>query len=164
MHEKQYVLGFAFSKESGEVALILKNRPAWQQGRLNGIGGKIEPGERLQDAMVREFSEETGVATTTEEWTLFGDILEPEATVYMFRVDLEAERFSQLSSMTDETVMCIHPTDPTLVKYALPNVPGLIAMAAPGENWARGYMSLSATRDAHRKRQLLLSLPVAEEV
>jgi 8-oxo-dGTP pyrophosphatase MutT (NUDIX family) len=28
-----------------EVLLIEKQKPAWQRGKLNGVGGKIEPGE-----------------------------------------------------------------------------------------------------------------------
>lgn len=54
-----FVVGFAH--DGNRVALIRKNRPADQAGKLNGIGGKIEPGEASYDAMVREFMEETGV-------------------------------------------------------------------------------------------------------
>ena len=57
-----YVLGFAFTTD-GRVALIQKKRPAWQAGRLNGIGGKVEGTEHSAAAMVREFREETGVDT-----------------------------------------------------------------------------------------------------
>ena len=55
----KYVLGFAFDRDHNTV-LIRKARPAWQKGRLNGIGGHIEAGETPHDAMVREFREETG--------------------------------------------------------------------------------------------------------
>ena len=53
-----YVCGFLFSPDRGRVLLIRKRRPAWQAGKLNGIGGKIEPGETTADAMRREFREE----------------------------------------------------------------------------------------------------------
>lgn len=57
----QYVCGFAFSSQDPvEVLLIHKQRPEWQQGKLNGIGGHIEFGEGPHEAMVREFREETG--------------------------------------------------------------------------------------------------------
>ena len=51
-----------------------KNKPHWQEGHLNGIGGKIEEGELPIDAMQREYEEEvvtpTGVdlEIKTEDW------------------------------------------------------------------------------------------------
>lgn len=55
----KYVVGFLISNHS-DVALIRKQRPEWQRGFLNGIGGHIEKGESAHDAMRREFEEETG--------------------------------------------------------------------------------------------------------
>lgn len=65
----QYVLGFAFNPQLTEVVLIEKNKPDWQKGFLNGVGGKVEEGETDFEAMVREFEEETGIRT--EEWKYF---------------------------------------------------------------------------------------------
>jgi 8-oxo-dGTP diphosphatase len=53
-----YACGFLFSLDRGRVLLIRKRRPAWQAGKLNGVGGKIEPGESPPQAMRREFREE----------------------------------------------------------------------------------------------------------
>lgn len=58
----EYVAGLLFSEDAREVALIRKLKPAWQAGRLNAIGGKIEPGETPAAAMAREFDEEAGVS------------------------------------------------------------------------------------------------------
>lgn len=55
----------------GRVALVEKNRPEWQKGRMNGIGGHIEEGEAPWDAMVREFWEETGCRTEQLRWKNF---------------------------------------------------------------------------------------------
>jgi 8-oxo-dGTP diphosphatase len=55
-----------FSPDRSRVLLIRKRRPAWQAGRLNGVGGKIEPGEAPADAMRREFREEA--ALDTDAW------------------------------------------------------------------------------------------------
>ena len=56
------VLGFYFSHDRQRVLLIEKNRPAWQKGKLNGIGGKIKfTNEPPGIAMIREFREEAGI-------------------------------------------------------------------------------------------------------
>ena len=62
--KKTYVAGFLFSPDRSRVLLIRKNRPAWQAGKLNGLGGKIEPGETPPQAMRREFREEQGGGDT----------------------------------------------------------------------------------------------------
>ncbi|MEG3175831.1 NUDIX domain-containing protein [Sphingomonas sp. RB3P16] len=59
-----YVAGFLFSADRNWLALIRKQKPKWQVGKLNGIGGKIEPGETPLAAMIREFAEEGGVVVT----------------------------------------------------------------------------------------------------
>lgn len=56
---RRYVLGFVFDSGYHNVLLICKDRPSWQAGRLNGLGGKIEEGESPARAMERELREET---------------------------------------------------------------------------------------------------------
>jgi 8-oxo-dGTP diphosphatase len=65
---QQFVVGFAFN-ELERVLLVEKKRPDWQKGLLNGIGGKIEPGETPAEAMDRECLEETGLRL---KWTEVG--------------------------------------------------------------------------------------------
>jgi len=67
---KRYVVGFMFDEHGGHIALVRKNRPDWQRGMLNGIGGKVEYGEIPINAMKREFLEETGV--DCDEWESVG--------------------------------------------------------------------------------------------
>lgn len=57
----RYSIGFLFSHEGLGLAMVRKNKPSWQAGKLNGIGGKIEEGETPLQAMHREFLEEAGV-------------------------------------------------------------------------------------------------------
>ncbi len=67
----QYTLGFYFDESFKHVALIRKDHPEWQAGKLNGIGGKIED-ETMLEAMSREFKEEAGLDVPTHQWKNFG--------------------------------------------------------------------------------------------
>lgn len=61
-----YCVGFMFNEKETDVLLIEKQKPDWQRGKFNGIGGKVEVGETSSQAMKREFIEETGV--DTDKW------------------------------------------------------------------------------------------------
>lgn len=52
-------VGFAIDFDGRNVLLVQKTHPDWQAGKFNGIGGKVENGEMVGAAMVREFKEET---------------------------------------------------------------------------------------------------------
>jgi 8-oxo-dGTP pyrophosphatase MutT (NUDIX family) len=75
---QNYVLGFLFSHNRDRVVLIRKSIPNtnhplhWMDGLLNGIGGKVEPGEMIFPAMRREFIEETGL--DVDPWRYCGKI------------------------------------------------------------------------------------------
>lgn len=103
-----YVVGFMFSPDEQFVLLIRKNRPAWQAGLLNGIGGKIEDGETPRYAMVREFYEEAGFHTNEEDWEIAGRIEGRESRVYILRTF--SENYRHFQSMTDEKIS-IYLTD-----------------------------------------------------
>lgn len=94
---KHWVVGFVFKNRS-EVALVTKNRPEWQKGRLNGVGGKIEEGETSVEAMRREFKEEAGADIA--EWREFALLKEKPGDVKF----LVAHGDYALTSMTDEPV------------------------------------------------------------
>lgn len=79
---KRYVLGFMFSDHGSLVAVIRKQKPEWQKGKLNGIGGKIENGEAPLQAMVREFKEETGFMQT--DWFVCGTMTGKDWIVHCF--------------------------------------------------------------------------------
>lgn len=67
---KEYVVGFLFSKYE-HVILIKKQKPEWQKGKWNGVGGKIEAGESPLAAMIREFKEETDIDFTDWQYSGF---------------------------------------------------------------------------------------------
>ena len=96
---KYYVLGFLFDEEKKRVALIKKNRPEWQAGFFNGIGGKVEKGETGEEAMTREFEEEAGVTVTDWNLMCIMDNVDWVCLCYCSTGDL-----SKLKSLTDEEV------------------------------------------------------------
>lgn len=125
--KKRYVVGFLFwggdQMFGDQVALIRKNRPEWQAGKLNGIGGKIEPGEKPLEAMVREFREETGEIVT--DWRHFATMEGNNSEIFCFTAT--AMGFMdrpELQPLTDEVPFwCPVIASPTA--FASPRVPNL---------------------------------------
>lgn len=55
---KEYVVTFLFTTSMDKVWMVEKQKPEWQKGCLNGIGGKIEKDELPKEAAIRELKEE----------------------------------------------------------------------------------------------------------
>lgn len=126
MFMKKYVAGFLFSQDRTKVALIRKNKPEWQEGKLNGIGGKIEPFEHELDAMEREFREETGVSVKSYFWNLFASIQGEDYVCHFFRA-FDDSVFG-VKSMEEEQVCVLAVNE--LHNYAhIPNLKWLIPLA-----------------------------------
>ncbi len=100
-----YVLGFYFSTDRKSVVLIKKNRPVDFNGKINGVGGKIEKDESPYDAMVREFREETGLVVT--DWKHYAQLQGDVYNVHVFK------SFGNLEpkSITDEIVSRFNVVD-----------------------------------------------------
>jgi 8-oxo-dGTP diphosphatase len=98
----EYVNGFMFNESTRSVLFIQKNRPDFQKGKWNGIGGKVEPGEQPIDAMVREFREETGVQSAPEDWTSCIHLEQPAYRVHFYRCFVDS--FPAYRTVTDEVV------------------------------------------------------------
>jgi 8-oxo-dGTP diphosphatase len=84
---QEYVAGLALS-ESHQLLLVRKKRPEWQRGLLNAVGGKIEDGETPEQAMAREFLEETGYSVSQSQFRCFCVERHPEYEVHFFRTTL----------------------------------------------------------------------------
>ncbi len=122
----EYVVGFLFGPSDKAVALIRKNRPDWQKGLLNGIGGKIEPGESPYNAMVREFKEETGLFLGLG-WTRFACLKTNHDSLVYFFFNRSKEIYG-IESKTDEHVD-IYSARNFARHGSLPNLSWLIPMA-----------------------------------
>jgi len=117
----EVVLGFLFDGK-GNVALIKKDSPAWQNGRLNGIGGKIERGETPVQAMTREFREEAGAEVLS--WRQFCVMTGDGYCMHCFT----AREKVKINPNTDEGVIGWYSVN-NLPANILPNARFLIPMA-----------------------------------
>jgi 8-oxo-dGTP diphosphatase len=70
-----------FLLRDGEVLLIRKKK-GFGAGKINGVGGRVEPGERPEEAAVREVFEEVGVRVRS---------LEPAGTLEFYSIDSEPD-------------------------------------------------------------------------
>ena len=126
----EYTAGFMFSEDHKQVALIVKNRPKWQAGLANGIGGHLEPRESPFNCMIREFKEETGVLHIN--WRPFitlcvvgQDGEEKGAIVHFFQT---VGDLSELQTTTDEGIVTCQVDH--LPHNIVPNLKWLIPLAA----------------------------------
>jgi 8-oxo-dGTP diphosphatase len=123
-----YVLGVIYDINRGYVLLIEKSKPDWQAGKLNGVGGKIEPGETPLEAMVRETDEETGLTVT--EWRHYATLRfngHDRVFVYDANHSFNNVRWARLPG---EEKLFIVGTDRIRrgYSYALPNLAWLVSM------------------------------------
>lgn len=121
----KYVLGFLFN-DNGEILLIMKNRPPFLKGMINGIGGKTEPGEETIDALIREYREETGLDVSQATWINFANMVFEDATVECFCA--HKYDFSEYRTLTDERIFIANSLSYKVIKHP-ENLPILIEMA-----------------------------------
>lgn len=80
-------LVFIFKKVDGEYKILLgkKNKPGKPiHGRYNGLGGKCEAGENVEDCAVREVAEEARVKISKEQLKKVGQITNQNMFVDVF--------------------------------------------------------------------------------
>jgi len=113
---KKYVLGFIICTEMKTVLLIEKIKPAFQNGYLNGIGGKVEQGEDLIDAMVRETKEECDLDIPSVNWTPFCTMICKEGStdgisdswsIACFIVNISANQYFASKQMEKEVIQSL---------------------------------------------------------
>lgn len=115
-----------FTPERNQVLLIQKDRPDWQVGKYNGIGGKIELGELPLHAMLREFEEEVGICTLTSHWEHFATTEGENCRVHCFRAF--SDKVHDYQQMESEVPQLLYV--PLLNEYpTVPNVQWLVPMA-----------------------------------
>jgi 8-oxo-dGTP pyrophosphatase MutT (NUDIX family) len=95
---------------------------------LNGVGGKMEPGELPRDAMAREFLEEAGENTIPESWVKFACLAGPHYRVYCFTIRLSGQ-FSPRKGNPNGEQARWRSVDPAFEPNWIPNLRWLIPMA-----------------------------------
>lgn len=122
---QKYVCGFMFDATGRRVLLIRKTKKDWQYNLYNGLGGKIEPNETPQQAMVREFGEEAGIITHAEDWSLSTVLRGPNAVVYVF-CSFKLGRFS--SRTISEGIVLVRTVKSLNYKQCVPNLQWLVPL------------------------------------
>ncbi len=75
---KRYTVGFLFNADRSQVLLIHKLTPAWQRGKVNGLGGKYEEGEDAATCIARETREEAAIDVPVTGWRHIGSLFGTE--------------------------------------------------------------------------------------
>jgi 8-oxo-dGTP diphosphatase len=105
-----------FDFDLAHVLLIRKNKPDWQVGKLNGVGGKVEESDSdTTFTMCREFSEEVGVwegalvgfQTEVKDWSHFACLSDQRGWNIDFFYSRAKYVLQDFKSMTDEKLEVI---------------------------------------------------------
>jgi len=123
-----YTCGFIYHNDMNNILLIQKKRPSWQNGKINGIGGKVETfdSNSLQ-GWIREVKEEANIHISSKQkiynfCRLVGTNYSIEFFCTFFKNPIK------FRSETDELIIDIPIQD--LPKYnLLHNLPWLIEMS-----------------------------------
>jgi 8-oxo-dGTP diphosphatase len=119
--------------DNERVALIRKKHPKWQEGCLNGIGGKINDGEFPDAAMQREFKEETGLDTSHVGWYKFCVMGNSLFDCKCYTAHCSLHEWEAIATQTDEEVVKL-PISKIKQHKCISNVPWLVEMALNGLN------------------------------
>jgi 8-oxo-dGTP pyrophosphatase MutT (NUDIX family) len=87
------VLSLLFLRRDDEILLAMKKR-GFGEGRWNGVGGKVEKGESIEAAMIRETQEEIGVTPIIYEKVAdirFDEYVKAEPTLMHVHVFIATE-------------------------------------------------------------------------
>lgn len=99
----RYVLALLFTADRRQIVLVHKTRPAWQSGRVNALGGKLQPGETPRDGARREVREEAGV--DVRDWQELLVWRDPVYEMHVVRAFDDAARDAHTAE--DQTVVVV---------------------------------------------------------
>lgn len=159
---KRYSCVAAFSRGRHDILLIHKLRPAWQAGKANFPGGKVEAVDYTDarqahiNCAVRELREETGLSLSPDDITHFCTLRftthgEPgECWFYCTETDIASAKTQEeecifvapvssvLQGEVTYTTTVRHPCVTTTSTYTLPTMPNLPWLCAAARQCLRG--------------------------
>lgn len=109
---------------SASTLVILKDRPFWQKGKLNLLGGKIEK-ETPQESAVRELKEEAGLSPL-ENPEEMGWITGKNYKIYIFKIPVDFSK--RLYPREEETEEVFWHTNALGDKRLMPNLKFIIPL------------------------------------
>jgi 8-oxo-dGTP diphosphatase len=132
-----YVVGLVH--DGDRVVLVKKNKPEWQAGKLNGVGGKVELGESYQEAMTREFEEETGVRI--DNWDYVLTLFAGEHDIAFYGRQVFPETIALARTVEEEEII-VRPYRTLQPWEIIPNLEWIIPLAIsnayqPFEVWEK---------------------------
>ena len=108
--KKQYTVCFLFSPGGDRVLMVEKLHTVFK-GRLNGVGGKIEPAESARDGALREIREETGLSIAPDRLLYLGFTSLPDdcadepseqgCTLFFYAVELTSLETNNVPAAND---------------------------------------------------------------
>lgn len=104
-----YIVGFLYSEDWKNVLLIRKNRPSWQKGWWNGLGGKVEDSELFESAIIREIFEESGITVFRNELNYGPNVWCPNCTIIYFYSN--TDKIYEFKQTTDEELKIFSMND-----------------------------------------------------
>ena len=123
---KRYTVNFLFTPNHDRVWLIEKQKPDWQKGCLNGIGGEIEDDEEPVQCAVREIKEEAGIDIEILDLTRVGMMRGLNNDKSSFIVHIFTGVTNQILTTQEQEEIGLYDVD-TIKSYPhIENVPMLI--------------------------------------
>ena len=134
--KNKMTVGFIFNNDLSKVLLIKKNRPEWQDGFLNGVGGHMRPLEEnrndFEACWIREVKEETDLRIDKSNITRIGRIFSTNngiiVVMYAYRLSKSEESTYKCEQMTDEEITWFNVDDLPKLK-TIANLQHLIPLA-----------------------------------
>ena len=160
---QEYVLVYAkpVIGPNNLILVVLKNRPAWQVGKVNLIGGKVETGETPEEAAIRELKEETGLDPIIKSSRIIGQIQGSWGKIYCVKIPVSFHDDLKPADGESELVCWTHWDELKNHELLIPNLRVAIPLMRDGivgwvitdecSDWQHEQHTFSITVASHDK-------------